>query len=122
MNNIEFASIAKNTATNYKTLYVLGCFGAPLNNSNKKRYTNNYDYNRRSVRKEKIMNASSDAFGFDCVCLIKGILWGWNENKNHIYGGADYNISQIQGKCPDYNADQMIKQWTTISTYFVVLK
>lgn len=118
MNNTEFANMARNIATNYKTLYVLGCFGAPLNNSNKKRYTNNYDYNRRSVRKEKIMNASSDTFGFDCVCLIKGILWGWNGNKSHIYGGADYNISKIPGKCPDYNADQMIKQCTSISTDF----
>ena len=118
MNNIEFANIARNIATNYKTLYVLGCFGAPLNSSNKKRYTNNYDYNKRSVRKEKIMKASSDTFGFDCVCLIKGILWGWDGNKNHIYGGADYNISKIKGKCPDYNADQMIKECTNISRNF----
>ena len=46
MNNIEFSSTAKNIATNYKTLYILGCFGAPLNNSNKQRYTNNYDFTK----------------------------------------------------------------------------
>ena len=90
MNNIEFANMARNIATNYKTLYVLGCFGAPLNNSNKKRYTNNYDYNRRSVRKEKIMNASSDTFGFDCVCLIKGI------EQPHISFPADDSAILLQ--------------------------
>ena len=78
MNNIEFSSTAKNIATNYKTLYILGCFGAPLNNSNKQRYTNNYGYNKNSTRNYKILNSSSYTFGFDCVCLIKGILfWKW---------------------------------------------
>ena len=37
-----------------------------------------------------INSASSDTFGFDCVCLIKGILWGWNGNLNHVYGGATF--------------------------------
>lgn len=114
MNNIEFVEKAKEIATKYKTLYVLGCFGAPLNSTNKKRYTNNYVYNRRSVIKNKIFNASSDTFGFDCVCLIKGLLWGWNGNTNHVYGGAKYTSNGI----PDYNADQMIKQCTSLSTDF----
>ncbi len=114
MNNIEFAEKAKEIATKYNTLYVLGCFGAPLNSTNKKRYTNNYAYNGRSIRKNKIINASSDTFGFDCVCLIKGLLWGWNGDINHVYGGAKYDSNGI----PDYNADQMIKQCTFLSSDF----
>lgn len=114
MNNIEFFKKAKEISTKYKTLYVLGCFGAPLNSTNKKRYTNNYAYNRRSVRKNKIINASSDTFGFDCVCLIKGLLWGWNGDINHVYGGAKYTSNGI----PDYNADQMIKQCISLSSDF----
>lgn len=92
-----------NVARNYKTLYVYACFGAPLNNSNKQRYTNNCDYNRQPSRSSKIWNASSDTFGFDCVNLIKGILWGWNGNLNHIYGGAVY----ASNGCPDTNANGM---------------
>jgi len=114
MNNIEFANIAKQIVTEYRTLYVLGCFGAPLNNTNKKRYTNNYEYNRRSVRKDKILSSSSDTFGFDCVCLIKGILWGWNGNKNQTYGGAKYKSNNV----PDVGADQIMKYCSFVSSNF----
>ena len=37
-------------AKNYKTLYVMGCFGAPMTAANKKRYTGNHEYNRQSNR------------------------------------------------------------------------
>ena len=86
MTNNEFVKNAKDIANNYKTLYVLGCFGSPMNATNKKRYTSNYSYNKS--RASIINAASSDTFGFDCVCLIKGILWGWNGNANKTYGGA----------------------------------
>ena len=42
----EFVEKAKQIANDYKTLYVLGCFGAPMNAANKKRYTNNNSYNK----------------------------------------------------------------------------
>lgn len=91
----DFVNKAKDIANNYKTLYVMGCFGAPLNTTNKKRYTNNYKYNKQATRTKMINNASSDTFGFDCVCLIKGILWGWSGNKNHVYGGASYGSNGV---------------------------
>lgn len=94
-------------ARNYKTLYVYACFGSPLYDSNKQRYTNNCDYNRQSARSSKIWNASSDTFGFDCVNLIKGILWGWNGNKNATYGGAAYATNG----CPDTNANGMFHDY-----------
>ena len=37
MNNDRFVEIAKSIATDYKTLYIMGCFGAPMNEANKKR-------------------------------------------------------------------------------------
>lgn len=114
MNNIEFANKAKDIALNYKTLYVLGCFGAPLNPINKKRYTNNYEYNKRNVRKNKILDVSNDTFGFDCVCLIKGILWGWNGNLNHVYGGAKYASNGVL----DISSDQLVEYCTCVSTDF----
>ena len=78
----ELVNKAKDIAKNYKTLYVMGCFGAPMNATNKKRYTSNYSYNKQASRVKMINSASSDTFGFDCVCLIKGILWGWNGDKS----------------------------------------
>ena len=91
----DFVNKAKNIANNYKTLYVMGCFGSPLTESNKKRYTSNHSYNKKSTRKTMINNASSDTFGFDCVCLIKGILWGWNGDLNKTYGGAIYGSNGV---------------------------
>ena len=100
----DFVNKAKDIANNYKTLYVMGCFGAPMTDSNKKRYTTNHSYNKQADRTKMINNASSDTFGFDCVCLIKGILWGWNGNKNHVYGGATYASNGVK----DMGADSII--------------
>lgn len=112
MNNNEFVNIAISIAKNYKTLYVLGCFGSPMNSTNKKRYTSNNSYNKS--RASIINAASSNTFGFDCVCLIKGILWGWNGNVNKTYGGAVYASNGV----PDVGADQMMNYCTNVSTNF----
>ena len=76
-----FVDKAVDIAKNYKTLYVMGCFGAPLTGSNVSRYCNNHSYNKNATRTAMIKaaaNQSPPVFGFDCVCLIKGILWGWD--------------------------------------------
>ena len=114
MSNEQLVAMAKKIAKNYKTLYVYGCFGAPMNSTNKKRYTNNYDYNKSPARKKLILAASSDTFGFDCVNLIKGILWGWNGNVNAKYGGAVYKSNGV----PDCSANGMMNYCTSTSTDF----
>ena len=58
MNDKCFVSTLIDIATNYKTLYVKGCFGAPMTAKNKTRYTNNNDYNR-SDNRSKMINAAS---------------------------------------------------------------
>ena len=110
----ELVAACLDVANNYKTLYVMGCFGAPMTASNKTRYSNNTSFNQKSERKSKIQAASADTFGFDCVCLIKGLLWGWNGNASHVYGGATYNSNGV----PDKGADQMIAMCTEVSTDF----
>ena len=101
-----------------KTLYVMGCFGAPLNEKNKARYTKNNSYN---CKRAEIINAATDStFGFDCVCLIKGILWGWNADKSKVYGGATYASNNV----PDIGADSMFtrKYVQNISNDFTTIK
>lgn len=110
----EFVSKLRDIATNYKTLYIKGCFGSPMTKANKTRYCNNHSYNKKPARTNMIQNASTDTFGFDCVCLIKGVLWGWNGNKNKTYGGATYKANGV----PDINADSMIKVCSDLSTDF----
>lgn len=119
MNSQEFVDKLVEIANNYKTLYVYGCFGAPLNPKNKVRYKNNNDYNRNPNRQAMIDKASANTFGFDCVCLIKGILWGWTGNKSKTYGGATYRSNDV----PDVGADTMINRYCTeVSTDFTNIK
>ena len=107
-------------AGNYKTLYVMGCFGAPMTPENKKRYTQNHDYNKAADRVKMINAASADTFGFDCVNLIKGVLWGWSGDASKRYGGAAYPTAAAvaAGTCPDVSADGMIKICKEVSTDF----
>lgn len=116
MTGKQLAAKAAEIANHTKTLYVLGCFGAPLNHANKKRYTSNYAYNATSARKRKIEAAcaSGGIFGFDCMCLIKAILWGWKGDKNAVYGGAVYEANGV----PDIGADETIRRCREVSTDF----
>ena len=117
-------------ALNSKTMYILGCFGAPMTDRNKERYTNNYPENGKPIdvvkgrdaygkpiivkertksgeaRRQKILAASVDTFGFDCVCLGKGCLWGWSGDINRPYGGAGYACNGV----PDVSANGMIQK------------
>lgn len=110
----DFVAKLKDIATNYKTLYVMGCFGAPMTTANKKRYIDHHPYNKQASRVKLINAASADTFGFDCVCLIKGVLWGWSGDKSKIYGGAKYATKGV----PDVNADMMINLCSEVSTNF----
>lgn len=110
----EFVEKLKDVANNHKTLYVMGCFGAPMTAANKKRFVKNHVYNTNPARTKLINAASEDTFGFDCVCLIKAILWGWSGDKSKTYGGAKYKAKGV----PDISADQMIKVCSEVSTDF----
>lgn len=112
--NIDLANRLKSVATDYKTLYVMGCFGAPMTQTNKARYCKNHSYNKKAERTAMIQAATEDTFGFDCVCLIKGILWGWSGDVSKTYGGAVYKANDV----PDIGADSMIKVCKDISTDF----
>ena len=114
MNNLEFVERVIDIAKNYKTLYVMGCFGAPLSAANKTRYLTNHAYNKKAERQKMIKAASADTFGFDCVNLIKAILWGWNGDKSKTYGGASYAVNGV----PDISADSMIAKCSSVSTNF----
>jgi hypothetical protein len=110
----DLATACMNVALNYKTLYVMGCFGAPMTARNKVRYTNNHDYNMKEARQKMIQAASEDTFGFDCVCLIKGLLWGWDGDTGDIYGGAKYGSNGV----PDIGTEQIIQKCKDVSTDF----
>ncbi|MBQ7836047.1 MAG: hypothetical protein IJ389_02205 [Clostridia bacterium] len=117
MTDREFVEKLKKIATDYKTVYVLGCFGAPLTSASIGRYLNAYSYNkgREALLRDHI---NKGYFGFDCVCLIKAVLWGWNGDAGKPYGGAVYASNGVG----DISDSQMIKICTDVSYDFSHIK
>ena len=54
------------------------------------------------------------SWNFDCVILIKAILWGWNGDKNASHGGAKYASNGVY----DDGANQILKRCTDVSSDF----
>ena len=103
MTAYEFAVKCMNIAQNIKTIYVMGCIGYPMTDGYKSRMYNHCpDYNQRPEKWKHISAAESDRFGFDCVCFLKSVYWGWDGNAKN--GGADY----ASGGLPDIGADSMM--------------
>lgn len=111
-NNIQFAETAIYIAKNYKTYYVNGAFGWVMNKNMKERAIRERKYNANNA--VAIRALPSDTFGFDCVCLLKAILWGWNGNYDHQYGGAGYAVNGVL----DMPEDTMIQKCNAQSTNF----
>ena len=58
-------------------------------------------------------------WNWDCICLIKGILWGWEADKNKPRGGgAVYTSNGV----PDIGENSMINQCKNVSSDFTNIK
>jgi len=111
MKSSEFLARLKQAADG-PSLYVKGAFGAPANAANKQRYAQSCQYNKN--RAAMIMACDPGAFFFDCVNLLKGIMWGWTGDASKQYGGAIYASNGV----PDIGEDEMIKRCVGVSTDF----
>ena len=115
MTNKEFVLKLLDIASHYKTVYMLGCFGAPVSESlitGKAKQLPAWYTSQKQAQLRKLI--SKGYFAFDCVNLIKGILWGWTGDPKATYGGAKYTSAGV----PDTNADGMIKLCKDVSTDF----
>ena len=115
---VQLAAKCKDIAQNYKSLYVLGAFGWPMTAEKKARAMREQAFNSKAERKAKLNAVTSDTFGFDCVNLIKALLWGWSGDKAKTYGGAAYGSNGV----PDIDADQMIKVCSNVSADFSTIQ
>lgn len=113
--NKEFVEKAMDIAENYNTVYMWGTFGHVVKDSliesKAKQYPERYSDSRQS-NLEKLVE--KDYWGFDCVGLIKGILWGWNGNRAKSYGGAVYQANGV----PDSSANTIFKKCAEQSSDF----
>lgn len=110
-----FIAIAFAIATKHKTCYMLGPWGWPATDKMISRATTNGSNASTNRQWLRFANAiKGKGFIFDCVGLIKGILWGWNANLSKSYGGAGYACNGV----PDIDAKQMINRCNGVSTNF----
>ena len=91
---------------NYKTVYMWGTFGSPVTEELLMEKCNQYPnwYISRASKLRKLIG--KDYFGFDCVGLIKGVLWGWNADLGKYHGGVRYNSNGV----PDVSANMLINK------------
>lgn len=100
-------------ATKYKTVYAWGMFGSRITKKSvtakTKQYPNWYDSRRLYSVFEPLYKLDTPTYGFDCVGLVKAVLWGWTDST-----GAKYASNRV----PDVSADAMITKCSEISSDF----
>ena len=114
MKSKEFIKMLKK-ALNSNTVYALGMWGQVINDSiitSKIRQYPSFYTNARVAQLNSLKG--KNYFGFDCVCLVKSVLWGWEGNLADSNGGAKYASNGV----PDIDTETMITRCTKISTDF----
>ena len=116
MTNTEFTEILLDIAQNKKTIYVLGGLGEPMTEESKRYDMERLAFNRKGNAKKRILNADAETFGFDCSCMIKAILWGWNGDLSHRWGGTVFPPEE--GMFPDVPASRFMEVCEHVSDHF----
>lgn len=114
----SFTSKLKSIAQNNKTVYGWGMFGSTITmsivNGKARQYPSWYTSNKINSVFAPLYGLNHPVWGFDCVGLVKGVLWGWIGDANKSYGGAVYASNSV----PDISADAMIQRCSDVSTDF----
>lgn len=104
MTGEELAKKCQDILLNYKTYYAKGTFGQcatpTLINTKKKQYPKWYE-----TRMTKLLALPDDTRLFDCVGLIKGVIWGFPNTiytSNHF---LDYSDETLWKACTDRSTD-----------------
>ena len=118
MTGAALADKCIDVALHFKTIYMYACYGFQVTTAtikNKAAQNLNGWYTKANIAKlEAVANQHPPTWCFDCVNLIKGILWGWWGNPEKEKGGAVYASNGI----PDTNADGMIKRCSGVTDDF----
>lgn len=115
MTNKEMVNKALDVVRQHKTVYANGMFGSPITQGiidQKTRQLPGWYTADRQARLRALIG--KDYFGFDCICFIKGLLWGWNGDASKSYGGAVYQANGV----PDITEKQMLDKCSDVSGDF----
>ncbi len=112
----SFVSKLYEIATTKKTVYAWGMFGSTITKSRVQAKAKQYPYWYTDSKIASIFaplyGNDPPVWGFDCVGLVKGVLWGWDGDESKVYGGAVYASNGV----PDLSADAMIGRCTSVSS------
>lgn len=120
MTAAELARRALDVARNYKTIYMYGCYGFQVTDATIKAKSTQggsvgaWYTTSRIATLRKVANQHPPTWGFDCVNLYKGLLWGWTGDEGKEKGGAVYASNGV----PDTNANGMFDRCTGKSSDF----
>jgi len=107
-----------NLALTKPSVYMWGCFGHSIDYGSGLIITQKAAQYYSWYTNEKIAYLQAmvgqGRFGFDCVNLIKGILWGWSAKLTDFSGGAAYGTQGV----PDTNANGFFNLCTGKSSNF----
>ena len=114
----DFVEKLYSIATTKKTVYAWGMFGSTITKarvgSKAKQYPSWYTENRLKTIFAPLYDSNPPVWGFDCVGLVKGVLWGFSGDVSKTYGGGEYACNGV----PDISADAMIGRCAEVSTDF----
>lgn len=92
------------------TVYAWGMFGSKITestvNAKAKQYPSWYTEYRLKTVFSPLYGKNPAVWGFDCIGLIKGVLWGWG------------NVVYASNGVPDLTADSMISKCSNVSSDF----
>ena len=112
----DFTTKLYSIASTKKTVYAWGMFGAPITKSmvqaKAKQYPTWYTASKIESVFSPLYGSNPPVWGFDCIGLIKAVLWGWSGDENKVYGGAVYAYNGV----PDVSADGMIEKCSDVSS------
>ena len=103
--NDEFIKRLKDIQAS-KTIYCSGMWGQEIAESiiatKAKQYPNWYTAERQAKLRRLI---GQGYHGFDCVCLIKSVLWGYLNQKYASNGVPDFGADSIMNYCTNVSSD-----------------
>ena len=112
----NFVSKLCSIASTKKTVYAWGMFGSTITKSRVQAKAKQYPYwyteSKISSTFAPLYGSVPPVWGFDCVGLVKAVLWGWDGDESKVYGGAVYASNSV----PDISADAMIERCTDVSS------
>lgn len=118
MNNQELANILIGICKNKRTTYAKGCYGQLVTEEMIKTKSNQASlesWYKNNLTRLRSFIAARNVYAFDCVCLIKAVLWGWSESN------CSWDIYKANG-VPDFGDWNMLNYCEDVSTDFTKIE